>query len=126
MNNIVPDSVNDRINVLFKQINNATNVLTNINKNYIVDLSDNSLLIKGSSFTIDTDNSGIILGNKLNPDSMILYGTSDPTTISITNVPNGSLYLTSDNLGGAYIKVNDVWQEITFGQSISLSLKYNF
>ena len=108
MNNIVPESVNDRMGVLFKQINNATSAISNLSKNYISDLSDNSLVIKGSTFTINTENSAIFLGNKTNPDSMILYGTGDTSTITQENVPNGSLYLTNDNIGEAYLKVNDI------------------
>ena len=111
MNNIVPDSVNDRINVLFKQINNANNTIIKFNKNF-VDSSDNSLIIKSNTFIVDTDNSGILLGDKTNPDSMILYGTGAPDTITITNVPDGSLYLTKDNLGTGYIKQNNIWKEI--------------
>jgi hypothetical protein len=113
MNNIVPDSVNDRINSLFKQVNTVNKTITNLTSNYISDSSDNSLVVNSNTFTINTDNSGILLGDKTNPDSMILYGTSDPTTIVATDVPNGSIYLTSDASGKAYLKVNDLWTTIT-------------
>ncbi len=126
MNNIVPDSVNDRINVLFKQLNSVNKTIKNINSDYLYDSSDHSLVIKGSSFTINTDNSGIFLGDKTTPDSMILYGTDDPTTISISGVPNGSLYLTKDKLGAGYIKTNGEWLQLaTTSEDINVNGNMN-
>ena len=115
MNTIIPDSINDRISVLFTHINNLYKTLTDLTANFfIINNTTNTLTVTGDTFTIDTTLSQINLGSQSNPDSMLIHGTGSPSVID-TDItpPNGSLYLTQNALGEAYLKINGAW--VKFG-----------
>jgi hypothetical protein len=113
MNNIIPQSINDKINTLFTLVNRVYESFVNLTSNYFfIDTSSNEVSISGNTFTIDVSNNQINLGDKTDPDIMILHGTSDISTITQTNIPNGSLFLTQYNDGEAYLRVNGEWKKI--------------
>jgi filamentous hemagglutinin len=128
MNNKVSDSINDRLNTSYNQIrNNYKSIVDLTSLNFKCDTTDNSVTIKKSKFGIDTSFNGIMLGNPGNLDSMILYGTSSTTVLEQLepSAPNGSLFLTQNNIGEIYIKNNDNWKIIGDSDNITGNITVN-
>jgi hypothetical protein len=114
MDDIIPQSFNDKLNVLFKYINNLYNSFANLTANYfIVDDKTNQVSVKSKNFTIDTDEKKINLGNILKPDINILYTNDNNDIKNEITAPNGSLFLSNSNNGEAYIKLNKQWINLT-------------
>ena len=126
MNTIIPDSINDRISVLFTHINNLYKTITDLTANFfIINNTTNTVAINANTFTIDTTLSQINLGSQSNPDSMLIHGTGPTSEISTyisPTPPDGSLYLTQNALGEAYLKVNGEWINLGSGGDLPVTI----
>ncbi len=120
MNNIVSNSLNDRLNTAYTQIKDIYKSTVDLTSTpFIIDSSTDSLTVQKSEFIIDTDKNEFRLGNPDKPDSMILYGTTSPINLD-SSAPNGSLYLSQYNNGQGYLKLDKEW--VKFG---SEDISYN-
>lgn len=128
MNNIIPTSINEKINTLFTYINNLYKSFIDLTtKFYVVDTQNNRPIIRGDYLTIDTSNNYINLGSGDPPKINIIYSTDDISTFispggigADLTIPNGSLFLTQYNNGEVYIKNNDFWFKILIGEVIEI------
>lgn len=113
MDNIIPESINDKISVLFTLVNNLYKTFADLTANFfIVDNTNNRVSVEGNTFTINTNNQQINLGTATSPNVMILHGTGEPSSITVTGIPNGSLFLTQNNNGEAYLRVSSSWKKL--------------
>lgn len=113
MENIIPQNINDKFNVLFKYVNNLYDSFVNLTGNYfIIDEQNNQVTITGNTFTINTNNKKINLGEQLIPDVSLLHTTNVDDINNETTAPDGSLFLSNDNYGEGYLKINDKWEQI--------------
>lgn len=114
MNNIIPPSINDKFNVLFKYVNNLYNSFLTLTANYfIIDDTNNQISVKGNTLSIDTVQQKINYGSFLSPDLCLLHSTEQTDIVNEDNVPNGSLFLLNSNYGESYLKLSDVWTQIS-------------
>jgi len=113
MEDIIPQSINDKINVLFTYVNNLFSSFANLTSNYfVIDDVNNQISVTGNTFTIDTTEHKINLGSQLNPGMCILHTDEENVVATETDVPNGSLFLASTNSGEFYLKIDSVWTQI--------------
>lgn len=113
MDNIIPQTINDKFNVLFKYINNLYDSFVNLTGNYfIIDEQNNQVTITGDSFTINTNDKKINLGEQSDPDIVLLHTNNVDDVINETSVPDGSMFLSNDNSGEGYLKIDDKWTQI--------------
>lgn len=113
MDNIIPQTINDKFNVLFKYVNNLYDSFVNLTGNYfIIDEQSNQVTITGDSFTINTNDKKINLGEQLDPDVVLLHTNNVDDVLNETAVPDGSMFLSNDNFGEGYLKINDKWTPI--------------
>ncbi len=103
MESIIPQSVTDKINILFTYVRNLYNSFHDLTTKYfLVDNSNNIVTAQGKYFTINVTDKHINLG--ANPSEiLIFYGTGDLDSLIYDYVPNGSLFLTQNNGGEGYI-----------------------
>jgi len=93
MDNIIPQTFNDKINVLFTHINNIYKTLADLTANYfVIDDINNNVSITANTFTIDVSENKINLGNDTSPDVCLLYNNLD------TGCPDGTLSLSNDKI----------------------------
>ncbi len=128
MNNIIPPSINDKFNVLFKYVNNLYSSFLTLTATYfIIDDTNNQITVKGNTFSIDTTQQKINYGSLLSPDLCLLHSTEQTDIINEDSVPNGSLFLLNSNYGESYLKLSDVWTQIStvgsfkLGEDITIS-----
>jgi len=112
MSNIIPPSINDKLNNMMDYIKYLYKAFVSFTQNFYVD-SNQNVTINNNSFTINNTSSTpcvIYLNNNGNNVVNIIYGntTSTPTN----NAPNGSLYLNNGNSGELYLRVNGNWEKI--------------
>jgi hypothetical protein len=113
MENIIPQNINDKFNVLFKYVNNLYESFVNLTANYfIIDENLNQVSITGDTFTINTNDGQINLGSQSDPDVYLLHTTNHEDITDEDTAPDGSFYLSNDNYGEAYLKINDKWINI--------------
>jgi hypothetical protein len=114
MENIIPQTINDKFNVLFKYVNNLYDSFVNLTGNYfIIDEQNNQVTITGNTFTINTTDKKINLGEQADPDVVLLHTNDVDDIINETSAPEGSFFLSNDNFGEGYLKVNDTWEQIS-------------
>ena len=114
MDNIIPQTINDKFNVLFKYVNNLYDSFVNLTGNYfIIDEQNNQVTITGDTFTINTNDKKINLGEQLDPDVVLLYTNNVDDVLNETTAPEGSMFLSNDNSGEGYLKIDDKWTQIS-------------
>jgi len=112
MDNIIPPSVNDKFNVLFKHINNIYETFINLTSNYfIIDEQNNKITVTGDVFTIHTDDKKINFGSN-EPIVSLIYTDNSDDISNETNATDGSIYLSNDNFGEGYLKVDEKWTQL--------------
>ncbi len=114
MEAIIPQSITDKINVLFTYVKNLYNSFHDLTTKYfVVDNSNNFISVKGNYFTINTTSKYLNFGDPSSPQTIIFYGTDNPESIIYEEtIPGGSLFLTQNNGGEGYLYVNDSWEKI--------------
>jgi viroplasmin and RNaseH domain-containing protein len=116
MSNIIPPSINDKLNNMMEYIKYLYKAFVSFTKNFYVDSSQN-VRINSNTLTINTPNSSnnsssmIYLNNNGQNIVNILYGIT--SKIPLDNAPNGSLYLNNGNDGELYLRVNGEWVKIS-------------
>ena len=113
MDNIIPQSINDKFNVLFKYVNNLYSSFLTLTATYfIIDDTNNQVSVKGNTFTINTIQKKTNYGEFSTPDLCLLHSTSQTDIINEDQVPNGSLFLLNSSYGESYLKISDIWTQI--------------
>jgi hypothetical protein len=106
MSNIIPPSINDRLNTMMDYIKYLYKAFQTFTQNFYVNSANNIVLNTNSINTpniIQLNNNGTNIVN-------ILYGTSAP--LAVNHAPNGSLYLNNGNNGELYLRVDETWKKI--------------
>lgn len=106
MSNIIPPSINDRLNIIMDYIKYLYKAFQTFTQNFYVN-SNNNIILNSNT----TNQPNIIqLNNNGQNIVNIIYGTI--TTTPTVNAPNGSLYLNNGNNGELYLMVDGVWKKI--------------
>ncbi len=108
MDDIIPQTFNDKINILFTHINNLYKAFANLTANYfVVNDTNNTVSVTADTFTINTTEKRINLGSETNPDVCLMHtGTEN------SSIPDGSVFFSNSGYGNMYLKISDKWTQI--------------